>query len=186
MRSNRTHEPRVAQEFTIIKNIAWHDSMYLSIAAVLYAGIDEQALRPARATGRRPSLSTTRRSGGRLREVAVDEPDLGAQHLRGFCGPLTGPRSLSPGRQEAGAPSCEFSSGSRIRVVKAVRSMQSLTPAKLYSQDTLLSGCRKTSRTWRRHSGRASRKRTPWCASDTSPGSGTWPPPLRPTSEMVW
>ena len=41
-------------------------------------------------------------------------------------------------------------------------------------------------KTWRRHAGRASRKRTPWCASDTSPGIGTWPPPISPASEMVW
>src|SRR6266699_3617348 len=24
------------------------------------------------------------------------------------------------------------------------------------------------------------------CASDTSPGMGSWPPPIRPTSAMVW
>jgi hypothetical protein len=46
------------------------------------------------------------------------------------------------------------------------------------------SGCRKTSRTWRRHAGRTSRQRTPWWASDTSPGSSTWPPPISPTSAM--
>jgi hypothetical protein len=48
------------------------------------------------------------------------------------------------------------------------------------------SGWRKTSRTWRRHSGHASKKRTPWWASATSPGIGTWPPLIRPTSEMLW
>jgi hypothetical protein len=48
------------------------------------------------------------------------------------------------------------------------------------------SGWRKTSRTWRRHSGYASKKRTPWWASDTSPGIGTCPPPISPASEMVW
>ena len=26
----------------------------------------------------------------------------------------------------------------------------------------------------------------PWCASDTLPGIGTWPPPISPTSEKVW
>jgi hypothetical protein len=30
-----------------------------------------------------------------------------------------------------------------------------------------------------------SSKNTPWCASDPSPGIGTWPPPSRPTSEIV-
>jgi hypothetical protein len=48
------------------------------------------------------------------------------------------------------------------------------------------SGWRRTSRTWRRHSGRSSRKSTPLWASDTSPGSGTCPPPISPTSEIVW
>jgi hypothetical protein len=37
------------------------------------------------------------------------------------------------------------------------------------------SGWRKTSRTWRRNSGHASKKSTPLWASDTSPGIGTWP-----------
>jgi Lipopolysaccharide-assembly len=46
-----------------------------------------------------------------------------------------------------------------------------------------LSGTRP--RTWRRNSGHSSRKSTPWCASDTSPGSGTCLPPISPTSEMV-
>jgi hypothetical protein len=41
-------------------------------------------------------------------------------------------------------------------------------------------------KTWRRHAGRASRQRTPWGVSDTSPGIGTWPPPISPASEMVW
>jgi hypothetical protein len=48
------------------------------------------------------------------------------------------------------------------------------------------SGWRKTSRTWRRNSGSSSRKSTPLWASDTSPGRGTWPPPISPASEMVW
>ena len=48
------------------------------------------------------------------------------------------------------------------------------------------SGCRKTSRTWRRNSGNSSRKSTPWCARDTSPGLGTWPPPISSASERVW
>jgi hypothetical protein len=46
-------------------------------------------------------------------------------------------------------------------------------------------GWRKTSRTWRRNSGNASRKSTPLWASDTSPGIGTWHPPIRPTSAIV-
>jgi hypothetical protein len=47
------------------------------------------------------------------------------------------------------------------------------------------SGCRSTSSTWRRNSGSSSRKSTPLWASDTSPGIGTWPPPISPTSEIV-
>src|SRR5262245_10304618 len=43
----------------------------------------------------------------------------------------------------------------------------------------------KTSRTWRRNSGSASRKSTPLWASDTSPDMGTWPPPISPASEMI-
>ena len=26
----------------------------------------------------------------------------------------------------------------------------------------------------------------PWCARDTSPGMGIWPPPIKPRSEIVW
>jgi hypothetical protein len=47
-------------------------------------------------------------------------------------------------------------------------------------------GWRSLSRTWRRHAGRASSQRTPWCARDPSPGSGTWPPPIKPAPEIVW
>jgi hypothetical protein len=47
------------------------------------------------------------------------------------------------------------------------------------------SGWRKTSRTWRRNSGRSSGKSTRWWASDTSPGSGTWPLAIRPTGEVL-
>jgi hypothetical protein len=35
-------------------------------------------------------------------------------------------------------------------------------------------------------SGLGTSKSTPWCARDTSPGSGTWPPPISPTAELVW
>ena len=47
-------------------------------------------------------------------------------------------------------------------------------------------GWRSTSRVERRNSGSSSRKRTPWWARLTSPGRGMVPPPMRPTSEMVW
>jgi hypothetical protein len=48
------------------------------------------------------------------------------------------------------------------------------------------SGWRNTSSTWWRNSGSSSRNKMPLWASDTSPGIGTWPPPISPTSEMVW
>ena len=47
-------------------------------------------------------------------------------------------------------------------------------------------GCRITSRTSRLNSGNSSRKRTPLCESDYSPGFGTEPPPDNPIGEMVW
>jgi len=45
---------------------------------------------------------------------------------------------------------------------------------------------RKPSGTGRGNSGRASSKRTPWWASDTSPGVGTCLPPISPASDNVW
>jgi len=48
------------------------------------------------------------------------------------------------------------------------------------------SGWRMTSRTLRGNSGNSSKNKTPLCASETSPGRGTAPPPINPASEMVW
>ena len=48
------------------------------------------------------------------------------------------------------------------------------------------SGCRRTSRTRRSNSGISSRKSTPWCASEISPGRGIVPPPTNATLEIVW
>jgi hypothetical protein len=48
------------------------------------------------------------------------------------------------------------------------------------------SGCRETSRRRRLHLSTSSNNRRPWWASDTSPGIGTWPPPISPASERVW
>ena len=47
------------------------------------------------------------------------------------------------------------------------------------------SGWRKTSRTFRGNSGSSSRKSTPLWESETSPGRGIMPAPMRPASEMV-
>jgi hypothetical protein len=47
------------------------------------------------------------------------------------------------------------------------------------------SGCRNTSSPCLMPSGRSSRNKMPWCASDPSPGMGICPPPIKPTSEMV-
>ena len=48
------------------------------------------------------------------------------------------------------------------------------------------SGSRSASRTSRLNSGNSSRNRMPLCASDTSPGRGTLPPPTRATDEAEW
>jgi hypothetical protein len=48
------------------------------------------------------------------------------------------------------------------------------------------SGCRRTSSTLRGNSGSSSRNSSPLCASETSPGRGTIPPPIKPASEIVW
>ena len=48
------------------------------------------------------------------------------------------------------------------------------------------SGCRIASRTSRRNSGNSSRNKTPWCASVTSPGRMSVPPPSRLAAELVW
>lgn len=48
------------------------------------------------------------------------------------------------------------------------------------------SGCRSDSKLRRLNSGSSSKKRTPWCESEISPGCGTVPPPTIPASEMVW
>ena len=47
------------------------------------------------------------------------------------------------------------------------------------------SGCLKTSKTRLLNSGSSSKKRTPLCASEISPGFGLAPPPTRATSEIV-
>jgi hypothetical protein len=47
------------------------------------------------------------------------------------------------------------------------------------------SGCIRTSRTVLLNSGSSSRKRTPLCESDISPGCGNVPPPTRATSVIV-
>ena len=48
------------------------------------------------------------------------------------------------------------------------------------------SGWRSTSRLRRLNSGSSSRNRTPWWASEISPGAGGLPPPTMPASLMVW
>ena len=50
----------------------------------------------------------------------------------------------------------------------------------------LSSGWRSVSSVRRANSGSSSRKSTPWCASEISPGVIFEPPPMSPTSEMVW
>jgi len=47
-------------------------------------------------------------------------------------------------------------------------------------------GCRRTSSTFLLNSGISSRNSTPLWAMLTSPGLGTWPPPIKATSDIVW
>src|SRR5262245_22866167 len=48
------------------------------------------------------------------------------------------------------------------------------------------SGCLNTSSTFLSNSGSSSKNNNPLCASDTSPGLGIAPPPIKPASEIVW
>ncbi len=48
------------------------------------------------------------------------------------------------------------------------------------------SGCLSTSMTFRLNSGSSSKKSTPLCERETSPGLGTWPPPISAMSDIVW
>jgi hypothetical protein len=48
------------------------------------------------------------------------------------------------------------------------------------------SGCLSTSSVRRLNSGSSSKKSTPLCANEISPGIGIDRPPMRPASEIVW
>ena len=48
------------------------------------------------------------------------------------------------------------------------------------------SGCLRASRTWCENSGSSSRKRTPWCAREISPGIIGVPPPIIEQAELLW
>jgi hypothetical protein len=76
--------------------------------------------------------------------------------------------------------------GMRIYTGSAAKVTRSGTPSDSIGVMPFSGGWRRPSRPWRRHAGRASRKWTLWCAGDTSPGIGTWPPPIRPASGMMW
>jgi hypothetical protein len=74
---------------------------------------------------------------------------------------------------------------------RGVLLVQPALPDRGYPRACLLlmrcsSGCRETSGRERWHFSTASDNNSPWCARDTSPGIGTWPPPIRPASERVW
>jgi hypothetical protein len=60
------------------------------------------------------------------------------------------------------------------------------TCGRLYLYDALLERRRHPASPWCVPSGRSSRHQRPWGASDPSPGRGIWPPPIKPTSRMVW
>src|SRR6266545_1539289 len=66
------------------------------------------------------------------------------------------------------------------------RNLHALACVKAHWCCSMPSGWLRTSGPWRRNSGHSSRKCTPWWASDTAPGIGTWPPPINPTAEMPW
>lgn len=61
-----------------------------------------------------------------------------------------------------------------------------MTCGRLYSCDTLLHRWAPALEPMAPALRQLIQKRTPGCASDTSPGLGRWPPPITPTSEMVW
>ena len=50
----------------------------------------------------------------------------------------------------------------------------------------LSSGSRKASSACLGNSGNSSKNKTPWCASDTSPGRGGDPPPTKATALAEW
>src|SRR5262245_38769525 len=65
------------------------------------------------------------------------------------------------------------------------KTLRSGTPAKLYKYETLLEGLAEDLQDVAATFRSASSNRTPWCAHETSPGIGMWPPPISPASEMV-
>ena len=71
------------------------------------------------------------------------------------------------------------------RMAKSATALRVMTLARWYVDDAVLERLAQPVEDGPSARRRASRQSTPWCASDTSPGSGTWPPPIRPTSESV-
>jgi hypothetical protein len=71
------------------------------------------------------------------------------------------------------------------RRANSAKVLKSRTPAKLYVYETLLERSAQDLEDMAAALGQSSRKSTPLWASDTSPGIGTWPPPISPASEMV-
>src|SRR5215813_6021786 len=119
---------------------------------------------------------------------------------RGLVSSGKGNKALNPGTAEGGGDASHITPGTIIvgRPVRCPHPPRSspIVPTQQKYGDPgrprnyiymrlFSSGWRKTSSPWRRHFGSSSRQTTPWCASDTSPGIGTWPPPTSPTSEIV-
>jgi hypothetical protein len=77
-----------------------------------------------------------------------------------------------------------FKVGSRAAMVATT--LTSRTLAKLYVYDTLLKRLSPDLQDVAAARRPFIQEEHPWCASDTSPGIGTWPPPIRPASEMGW
>jgi hypothetical protein len=73
-----------------------------------------------------------------------------------------------------------------LRAASAASAMTSVMCAPWSLEETLLDRWSQDLEDMALRSGRSANHRMSWCASDTSPGLGTWPPPIKPTAAMVW
>jgi hypothetical protein len=71
-----------------------------------------------------------------------------------------------------------------LRAASAASAMTSVMCAQWFLEETLLDRWSQDLEDMALRSGRSANHRMSWCASDTSPGSGIWPPPIGPTAEL--